>query len=439
MKKIYCIIAGLFILLPAWAQTDSLKLSLEGAIDLALKNRNEIKIQQINAQVSGNEIRKVNSRQLPQVTSDLDVRYNSRLQTNVLPAHVFNNAEPEHIKFGTPYNTLWGFNLTLPVFNPNDLGDKEIARTQWLYDLLNVQKTEIDIRQQVTESYFGVLLWRERVSLSETNLIRTKAIYEMAQSQYKQGSITSYDLQRNRIDYENAISENTKNNSSLQLALRDLSYNTGEDDTRPIFCSEDLNKLYGQYSDLPTEDQPINRIELSMETVTADIRRMNVKKQNLLYIPTLSVYGNYTLQYLNNSFAPFNSANLYPFNYLGLRASIPIFDGFLKQRTRYGYELQYRSTQLNIEKLRRDYNQEMLNAVTSLRNAQSDFENQKRNLELAEQLYTLDSDRFKNGTIRQNDLSTTYYTLQQTQTNYVNAIYTYLVAMVAYKKAIGGL
>jgi len=419
---------------------ESHPVSLNDAIGLALKNRSEIRIQQLNSSVSENEIRKVGSRRLPQLTSDVDVRYNSKLQTNVLPGEVFGppGSPDKRVPFGTKYNTVWSLNLSLPIYNPTDAGDKKIAETQYQYDQLNEKRSAIDIRQQVTESYFASLLWKEKLSLSQSNLRRTQALYTLAQGQLQQGSVLAYDVQRSRIDLENALSENTRNSNSYWLALSDLFYKMGVDSIPGFSFRDDLTSLLSFYHE-DINDDGLDRVELQQEKIKGTIHKMNIRKQRLLYIPTVTVYGNYSVQYLNNSFEPFTSSTWYPYNYVGIKASIPVFDGFQKKRTRAGYELQHEATQLNIGKLTNDYNQEIRDASTSIRNARADFESQKRNLDLANELYAIDSERFRHGAIRQTDLTTTYYLLQQTQTNYLNAIYTYLLAAVKYKKATGVL
>jgi outer membrane protein TolC len=420
---------------------ESHPLSLHDAIELALKSRSEIKIQQLNAAVSENEIRKVGARHLPQVTSDLDVRYNSQLQTNVLPGEAFGQpgTPDRRVQLGAKYSTVWGLNLTLPLYNPSDVGDKKVAETQYQYDQLNERRSAIDVRQQVTESYFVSLLWQEKLNLSQSNLTRTQALYDMAQGQLRQGSILAYDVQRSRIDLENAIAENTRNANSYRLALSDLFYKMGVDPIAGVAFKDDLTSLLSSYREEANDDVTPDRVELQQEKIKGTLHQMNIRKQRLLYLPTVSAYGSYSVQYLNNSFQPFTSSNWYPYNYVGVKASIPVFDGFQKKRTRAGYALQYQATQLNIGKLTNDYRQETRNASTAMYNAQADFENQKRNLDLANELFDIDSGRFKHGAIRQNDLTTTYYMLQQTQTNYLNAIYTYLVAVVQYKKATGVL
>ena len=116
-----------------------------------------------------------------------------------------------------------------------------------------------------------------------------------------------------------------------------------------------------------------------------------------------------------------------------------MFDGFQKQRTRHGYELQLESTRLTTQKLKRDYSHDAQTTRTTLLNDQQDLMNQQNNLKSASDLYKIDMDRLQKGAIKPTDLTTTYYTLQQTQTNYLNAIYTYLLDVIQYKKAMGNL
>ncbi|MDB5272458.1 MAG: outer membrane protein TolC [Chitinophagaceae bacterium] len=414
-------------------------LSLDEALQFALQHRTDLKIEQLNTQIAENEVRKVNSKILPQLTADLDWRYNTQLQTNVLPGAIFGTPGTDRpVQFGTTYNTLMGVNFNQTIFNPSNRGDKQVAQVQAEYNRIGEKKTGLTVKQEVTESYYATLLWKEKTKLSSENLNRSGAVYNTAKDQFAQGAITSYDLQRYRIDYENAVSENQKNINSAALSLDDLYYKIGADSVGSDSLSDNIESLYQNYKGLNTAEA-INRPELEMERVQYEIYELGVRKQNFSYIPTVSFYANYSWQYLNNEYNPFQSQNWYPFNYLGVKASIPLFDGFLKERTKTEYKLRGKSSRLKYEKLQNDYQQETKNALTAIKNAQSDLDAQKKNLALAAELYKIDGDRLRNGAIKPNDLTITYYTLQQTQTNYLNAAYSYLVAVMNYKKAAGTL
>jgi outer membrane protein len=419
-------------------QNNQTILSLNDAIQRALLNRYDLKIQKTNTQISEKQLSEVDTRSLPQISSDLDVRYNSQLQTNVLPGSFFGpNASDKTVQFGTAYNTLWGFNLNQQIFNPANLSDRKIATIQSEYQKQNETLTAINIKQDVTEAYFAALLWKEKADLSAENVKRAQEVYQVTQNQLSNAQATSYDVQRNLIDLENARATNEQNKNNYKLSVTDLLYKISDDSLHNPLLTDKIADLIQAFGFTPKDNEEIKRTELTQEKIQLEIYTLNMKKQTLAYLPTLSVYGNYSLQYLNKDFTPFTSSNWYPYNYLGVKASIPIFDGGLKARTRQEYELKMEVSKYNYSKLNKDYREEIQSTQTSLNNALSDLTYQKKNLALIEDLYKIDTERLKNGAIKQSDLTSTYYTLQQTQTNYLNSVYNYLVAVVRYKKASG--
>jgi len=420
-------------------QSNQAMLSLNDAIQKALVNRYDLKIQKTSTKITEKQLSEVGTRSLPQVSSDLDVRYNSQLQTNILPGSILGspNAPNKEVQFGTKYNTLWSLNLNQQLFNPVNLSDRKIANIQSEYQRQNEKLTEINIKQDVTEAYFTTLLWKEKVDLSAENVKRAQEVYQVTQNQLSNAQATQYDVQRNLIDVENAKATDEQNKNNYKLSINDLLYKISDDSIKNPILTDKITDFIQAFSLIPKDNEEIKRTELTQEKIQLEIYKLNMKKQSLTYLPTLSVYGNYSLQYLNNDFTPFTSKNWYPFNYFGVKASIPIFDGGLKAKTRQEYELRSEMSKFNYNKLSRDFKQEVQSTQTALNNALSDLTYQKKNLSLIEDLYKIDTERLKNGAIKQSDLTTTYYTLQQTQTNYLNSVYNYLVAVVRYKKAAG--
>ena len=445
MNKITIYIVTAFLMV-MWVGTsfaqDSTELSLQNAIDNALKHRNEIKLQKINAEYSQNEVRKSGSKLLPQVSADLDERYNGKLQTNIIPGDAFGTpgAPARYVQFGTKFTATASFNLTIPVYNPGDFSDKKIAEVQAACDALNIDKSETDMIVEVTQSYFNALLDKEKEALSKNNLNNTESIYSMSKDQLAQGAITAYDLEKNRINYENAKSDYQKNQNNTRMAFLDLVYRMGMDSIGKVVLTDNLTSLYEQNSNTLEKDadQIMNRVETRQQLLQERIFEQNINKQKRSYLPMVSLYGNFTGQNLSNNLS-LKGANWYPYNYAGIKVNVPIFDGFQKQRTKRGYELQLQSARLTTEKLRRDYTHDAQTARVTLLNDQQDMDNQQNNLNSANNLYKIDMDRLQKGAIKPTDLTTTYYTLQQTQTNYLNAIYTYLFDMIQYKKAMGNL
>lgn len=443
MKKIFSTkqIFLLLLILIAKASTAQTTLSLNDAIEKAIANRYDLKIQQVNTDVTKKQLNEVQTRSLPQITSDLDLRYNTKLQSNVLPGYVFAapNSPDKLIQLGTKYNFLWGFNLNQNIYNPTNISDRKIATLQTEYQKQNEKLTETNIKQEVTEAYFSALLWKEKIKLSEQNVKRANSVYQTSQNQLSMGQATNYDVQRNEVDLENAKATDEQNKRSYELSVNDLLYKISGNSIKNPVLSDNLTDLMQQYSNLPMVSGEIQRTELLQQELQTDIYNQNIKKQKLIALPTVSAYGNYSLQYLHNGFTPLTVSDWYPFNYVGVKASFSLFDGGFRNKTKQEYELRAQASKYNYDKLSADYQQEVLSTQTTLYNSLSDLNYQKKNLALIEDLYRIDTDRFENGTIKQSDLTTTYYTLLQTQTNYLNSVYNYLVAVVSYKKAVGTL
>lgn len=262
----------------------------------------------------------------------------------------------------------------------------------------------------------------------------------MSQDQLSKGTTTSYDVEKNRITCENAKSDHHKSENNVKLALADLAYRMGLDSIGSITLTDNLNTLYQQYGDILSKDQDqvMNRVEIRQQILQEQIYDQSIDKQNKSYLPTISFYGNYTGQNLSNNFS-LKGDNWYPYNYAGLKISIPIFDGFQKQRTKRGYQLQLESARLTNDKLKKDFAHDAQTTKTALMNDQQDMQNQLNNLKSTNDLYKIDKDRLQKGAIKPTDLTTTYYTLLQAQTNYLNAVYTYLLDVIQYKKALGNL
>jgi outer membrane protein len=438
MKKIILVISLVFPLFQINAQTVNTILTLDQAIEKAMENRYEVKIQKNTIKLNENEEKKAKAKYLPLITGDLDLRWNTRLQTNVIPPGFVGPTE-KRIQFGTKYNTLIPFNLTQPLFNLQTAQDVKITKAQTEYQKLNQKVVDVQVKQDVTEAYLSALLSKEKARISEINFNRTNDISSMAQSQLKEGAITSYDYQRTRLDYENARAEHQKNKKSYILAMRQLSYKIVGDTSLSSYQLEDFQVLYQKNNSDNIMSRDINRNELLMEKAQQQIYDLNVRKQRLAMFPTINFYANYTFNQLTSTFNPGNTTYYFPYNYLGVKASLTIYNGGARHKAEKEYMIRSEGSRLNYMKLKNDYSQEMENASTSLNNAKEDLDYQKKNLELADELYKIDSSRFNSGTIRQTDLNTTYYTFQQTQNNYINALYNYLLAIIKYKKAAGTL
>lgn len=110
---------------------DVKSLSLSEALDLALKNRKELSIQQIKIDQAQADINILNARRSPQVKASGDVRYNPVLQTSIIPGAAFQTGstpgEDREIQFGTRFNALVGVEGSYRLVDPTFKTDVDLA------------------------------------------------------------------------------------------------------------------------------------------------------------------------------------------------------------------------------------------------------------------------------------------------------------------------
>ncbi|MFZ4929372.1 TolC family protein [Chryseobacterium sp. Mn2064] len=414
---------------------------LKSAIDFALKHRYELKIAAKDAQVSAQEIAKIKAQQLPTVTGTFDTRYNGKLATQVLPGEMFGNTNGmgRNLQFGTSYSTIAGLDLDIPIYNPEISTDKRIAKLQAEYDRLNISKSEIDIKNEVIQSYLNVLFNAEQMKLSKVNTENTQSVYTMNKDQFDKGSMSQYDLEKSQINYESARADYNKTVNNYHLAINDLAYRIGSELDAKFILTDSLESIYLLFQNGLDETEVNERVEIKQQKVLIGLSEAKIQKEQRSYWPTISAYGNLTAQNLNNEFALFNGKYWYPYNYVGIKASIPIFDGFRRQRTKHGYTLERQSAILTQNKLIRDQRYEIKSTQTAVLNDLEELNSQKSRLVHTTKLYTIDRTRLQQGNIKPTDLNASYFSLLQVQNKYLNAVYDYLIDIFNYQKAIGGL
>jgi len=166
---------------------------------------------------------------------------------------------------------------------------------------------------------------------------------------------------------------------------------------------------------------------------------LNAQKQRAKNWPTLAAYGNYSVLQLADQFNPFQSGTWFPFNYVGLRLNVPIFDGGQARLAAKDYRIRQQINRNTVEKFRAEFDYEAKSAFKQMTQARLDIGETQKNVALAQQILATDQLRFDKGTLTLSDLKNAEFSLQNAENNYLTSVYNFLVALVRYKKAVGGL
>jgi outer membrane protein TolC len=153
-------------------------------------------------------------------------------------------------------------------------------------------------------------------------------------------------------------------------------------------------------------------------------------------LPTISGYGFLGTQGFTNDLA---KLEFFPLSYLGLRVSVPLSDWFTRAPQLQQQALQLDKSENALRSLRQTIRYEQKNAQITLQNSLRTAKIQQQNIAIAEEVIATTTSRFKQGQATQQDVLNAESTLRETQTNYLQALYDFLVAKLDWEKANGML
>jgi len=379
---------------------DVKSLSLSEALDLALKNRKELSIQQIKIDQAQADINILNARRSPQVKASGDVRYNPVLQTSIIPGAAFQTGstpgEDREIQFGTRFNALVGVEGSYRLVDPTFKTDVDLAIQNKELSVSNGEKEKIEIQFQVTKSFFEALLQREAVQISTEQLKKAEYWMEIAQVQSANGAILPNDLLKFKRDL--AVAKSTLEISERQYhqRCREIAYFTGLPAGSEVEPIGDLkNQGSSNSSDALPLDDILRRPELLQTGMAMKIASLNQLKQEQVNKPAVDFYTNVNVQHLSNDFAVWN--RWFPFVFGGVRMQWNLMDGGLKKKNQEKYTLEYKWQSVHLEKLQADFSYEWLTAQNDYSLALQNISIQDENIALSNQILQNDELKFKEG------------------------------------------
>ena len=416
----------------------SQNLTLEQAVQRGLENRIELKSQNLNVQIASSENEKVKARWLPQVSGSADLRWNTQLQTTVLPFALPGSGESQtEIKLGRPFNNTFILQAEQKLYDANRKIDRTVNDTQVEAQKNNLEQIRVNLSQSITEAYYNGVFAKERLNLSALALQRANSYFEVGKARFDQGAILKNDLDKLELDVSNARLTQTKNQQDYDLALIALQYQLNTTDK--VEPAEDLQAIFNYSQIIESQSNIEKRTEIKAEELNLRLNQLNAEKQLARNKPMVSAYGNYSFFQLAETFNPFEKGTWFPANYVGIRANVPIFDGRQARLAANDFKIRQQINTLNTERLRNDFSFESKSTWNTLQQSKLNLEEAKKNIALAQRILETDKFRFEKGVILLSDLKNTEYALQSAENQYLSSIYNFLIASVRYKRASGNL
>lgn len=423
----------------AQSQSSDSVFTLKSSIVYSLKNNPSSTIYRNEIEIARQKNREALSTYLPQVSASVALEYNLKLQTSIIPANTFGPGTPEtKVQFGNPFAHNGVVQLDQKIYDQSAIAALSARKVNNQIADLNVLQNNEMLIYNTSLAYYQVLVYTEREKLLQENEKQYNELLTILKLQYERGVIRKIDYDRMRVNLNNVVSQIKLSETNKKVALNKLKNAMG----MPLETNiriEDSTYAAVQ-ADLP---QGIvldvqNRLDYKILSQNILYKEIDVKMKKAAFMPTLGAYARYGANAYGKNLEPsFN--RLFDYSAIGVKLSIPVFDGFRKNSQLRQSQLALLNARENAKISIQNYKLEYENANTKLLTSYTSLSNDKENLDLAKDIFETTNLQYRQGAASLTDFLNADYSLKEAQSNYINSLLNFMSARVDYEKSQGSL
>lgn len=415
----------------------SYSFSLEQAISHALTNSYSA----INA---GRDIDKAKQKKrettamgLPQVNGGVDYVNNIKIQKTIIPANAFPSTDPDApppgpddffvAEFGTKQTLGVRGTLSQLIFDGSYIVALQASKTYLKYYENAKQKTDTEIREEVTNAYGNVLLAEESIQILERNKTILEKTLGDTRETFKNGLIEEENVEQLEITLGTVNSNLNNTKRILDITYKMLKISLGINIDATLTLTDKLDNLTQSNIGTAFSGNGFNvsgNIDYLIAQNLTEQRSLEVKLEKSKALPSLSSSFNIgTNSFADKDFTFFDSKQRwFDYSNVGVNLNIPIFSGFARSaRTQQArIALDQAKTQLTETEQRLKLQYE--SAKSDYEFSIEEYATAKNNLNLAERIERKQQIKFTEGLSSSFDFSEAQRQLYTAQQSYLQSM-----------------
>ena len=403
--------------------------TITNCVHYAIAHNPDLKNAQLNESITEQSIKIKLSEWLPQVNLNYAVQHNFQL-----PVANFNGSV---INTGSANTSGFEFGATQNIFSSDLLLASRSASDVRLQARENTRAQNINIAVLVSKAFYDVLLTKQQLDVTDEDIARTESSLKDAFNQYQAGITDKTDYKRAMISLNNAKAQrkfNIENIKAKYIYLKQLMGYPATKDFQLVYDSAQMRQEI--FVDTLQQVSYANRIEVQQLETQKKLQQYNLQYYRWNFLPTISAFGNYNLNYLNSKFTKLYGQS-YPNSYAGVLLSIPIFQGGKRLFQIRQAELQVQQVGNSITSSENTINTQYAQALATYKSNFFDYNILKENLSLAAEVYNVIQLQYKAGIKAYIEVINAESDLLTAQINYYNALYQVLSSKIDVAQSLG--
>jgi len=417
--------------------------SLADAVSYAQKNNVQVKNSLLDIDIQMQTNREIASAALPSIGSNLSATNFLTIPTSLLPGQIFGGAAGTFIpvQFGTKYNSTYGINFNQILFDGQVFIALQARATSLEWKRKNAALTEENIKATIYKIYYQLSASKTQLNILDANIERLQKLAIDAAAMYKNGFAEKLDVDKVNVQLNNLQTEKLKATNSVTIGFMGLKMLMGMPVKDSLVLTDIINES-NLSTDVLYEDnfQYSLRKDFQYLTTIQKLSQYNIKRYQLSFLPTITLNGAYTKNAQRTEFDFFEkNGNWFKTSLIGLNINLPIFTGMSRMAKVNKAKLELQQVDNQMTALKNNIDNELSQAKLNYMSSVATVNFQKKNMQLAENVYSQTKKKFEAGAGSNTEISAAQADLVAAQNNFMNALYTALISKVDLLKASGKL
>ncbi|MDE7025899.1 MAG: TolC family protein [Paramuribaculum sp.] len=331
------------LLASANAQPDSLVLSLDKCISIALNENPTIKVADMEIERVDYSKKETIGQLLPSIS--FGATYNRTLAKQTMYMNMgrsqstqgedgkessqqSSSSSNSGIKVGLDNSFSMGFQASLPLIAPQLWKTLALSDSCILETVEQARTSRLKLVNEVQNAYYTLLLALDSHKVINESYDMAKFTADLYGKQYELGAASQYDVLRTQVAVKNIEPELTQAQIAVKRAQLQLTILLGINQDIKLVPNTTLshyeNSMYGNVMAIDTST--VNNPDLRMLDIQTRQLDNALTIQKMAWYPTLALTANYNWTSMSNG-SPFKNFRWNPYSMVGLTLSIPLFEG----------------------------------------------------------------------------------------------------------------
>ena len=426
------------------------RLTLEKAIQMALKNNTNIINSKIDLKIAQKKIWETTAKGLTHVDVKSSYQHlfsvpvlsfpgtelsktrvpmdpgtgigtTSEVQLSTGESIYMNNVSGAPIALGVKDNITADLTVSQLIFSGSYIVGLQATKVYYNFSKQTDEKTKLDVAETVVNTYHMLQLAEESRKILTQNLDNINKTLSEITEMNKQGFLEKTDVDQLEVTANNVRNMMNQIDSNLDLGYRLLKIQLGLQESTKLELADEMESgdaLVKSSMLLTAEQFNINRnVDYQLIQSAEKIAKLDLNLSKMAFLPTISGFYNHNEQLNSTSF------NFSPRDLVGINLTLPIFSSgerlSVVSQKRMSLEKAQNTSKYVSSSLQMQASQYQTDVKLKLER----YLNQKKSKELSDDIYQRTMEKYKQGISSSMDLMTSQNQYLTNLTNYYQSIY----------------